>query len=74
MSWVKQQLIEAVELLIDMEFTDHAGVSTKAAAEILGVHEQTVRRWIKQGKLKCRGTGAFRVDMRSILRAHRAKI
>jgi len=71
---INQAVLRTVRELnsnVDREYQHHPGVSTKAAAEILGVHEQTVRAYIKQGKIRARGVGAYRLDMRDILRLNR---
>jgi excisionase family DNA binding protein len=44
------------------------GVTTRQAARTLGVHENTIRNWIKQGIIKA-GIGRGRIDHASIDKA-----
>lgn len=70
MSYLKDQIREVVHEFIDREYKHHPGLSTNSAAEWLGIHPQTLRSWVKQGKIKARGVGSFCFDPRDILKYH----
>jgi len=70
---MKELIREMIDEMWDEMFLYHGGVSTKAAAELLGVHEQTVRTWVKQGKLKSYGAGHNRFRVPDIIKFKRQR-
>lgn len=72
MSYLREQLRELVDEFWMAEFRHHQGLSTKAAAELLGIHEQTLRAHARQGRVRVYGTpGSFRFKVPDLIKYSR---
>lgn len=62
-----QKRLEMLNALKDSMFENEATVSVGKASQLIGISEQSIRLWLKSGKIKGRRVGkTYRIDMDSI--------
>lgn len=62
-----QKRLEMLNALKDSMLENEATVSVGKASQLIGISEQSIRLWLKSGKIKGRRVGKnYRIDMDSI--------
>ena len=62
-----QKRLEMLNALKDSMLENEATVSVGKASQLIGISEQSIRLWLKSGKIKGRRVGkTYRIDMDSI--------
>lgn len=62
-----QKRLEMLNALKDSMLENEATVSVGKASQLIGISEQSIRLWLKLGKIKGRRVGkTYRIDMDSI--------
>ena len=62
-----QKRLEMLNALKDSMLENEATVSVGKASQLIGISEQSIRLWLKSGKIKVRRVGkTYRIDMDSI--------
>ena len=62
-----QKRLEMLNALKDSMLENEATVSVGKASQLIGISEQSIRLWLKSGKIKGRHIGKnYRIDMDSI--------
>ena len=62
-----QKRLEMLNALKDSMLENEATVSVGKASQLIGISEQSIRLWLKSGKIKGRRVGKnYRIDMESI--------
>ncbi len=62
-----QKRLEMLNALKDSMLENEATVSVSKASQLIGISEQSIRLWLKSGKIKGRRVGKnYKIDMDSI--------
>ena len=62
-----QKRLEMLNALKDSMLENEATISVGKASQLIGISEQSIRLWLKSGKIKGRRVGKnYRIDMDSI--------